>query len=44
MRNGSKQLIIFAWTIEIVAVFCGVLNSGYTTFGANLPNALSTLR
>ena len=40
MREGSKQLIIFAWGIEIVGVTGGALNSAYTTFGDQLPSSL----
>jgi hypothetical protein len=40
MRNSCKQLIVFAWAIEIVGVVGGALNSAYTTFGDQWPNSL----
>jgi hypothetical protein len=40
MRGSSKQLIMFAWGIEIVGVTGGALNSAYTTFGDQLPSSL----
>ena len=40
MRDGCKQLIFFAWAIEIIGVVGGALNSAYTTFGDELPNSL----
>lgn len=40
MNSRGKMLIIFAWTMEIVGVACGVINSTYTTFGEHLPNTL----
>jgi len=41
MRDSCKQLIIFAWAIEIVGVVGGALNSAYTTFGDQLPGSLT---
>jgi hypothetical protein len=34
------QLVAFAWVVEIVGVGCGVVNSVFTTFGADLPSSL----
>lgn len=38
-RKGLT-LIVFAWSMEIVGVAGGVINSTYTTFGEELPNTL----
>jgi hypothetical protein len=40
MSNNSKSLIIFAWTMEIVGVTGGAINSSYTTFGEKLPETV----
>jgi hypothetical protein len=40
MSNKGTMLIIFAWTMEIVGVACGVVISTYTTFGEHLPDTL----
>ena len=40
MRSSCKQLLYFAWAIEIVGVFGGGLNSAYTTFGDKVPDGL----
>jgi len=34
------MLIVFAWTMEVVGILCGIINSTYTTFGEHLPNTL----
>lgn len=38
MTSKSAILIVFAWTMEIVGVTGGIINSTYTTFGENLPD------
>jgi hypothetical protein len=40
MSNHGKALLVFAWTMEIIGVTGGALNSGYTTFGDKLPETL----
>jgi hypothetical protein len=37
MSGRTKMLIAFAWAMEIVGVTGGLINSTYTTFGADLP-------
>jgi hypothetical protein len=37
MSDNGKALIIFAWSMEVVGVTAGVINSAYTTFGENFP-------
>ena len=41
MSSSGKILIIFAWAMEIVGVTGGVINSIYTTFGADLPKTFA---
>ena len=38
--SKGKILIGFAWLMEIVGVFGGVVNSAYTTFGDDLPHSI----
>ena len=38
--SKGKVLIGFAWLMEIVGVFGGVINSAYTTFGDDLPHSI----
>ena len=39
--SKGKILIGFAWLMEIVGVFGGVVNSAYTTFGDDLPHSIA---
>jgi hypothetical protein len=41
MSGSGKTLIIFAWSMEIVGVAGGVMNSAYTTFGENFPSSFA---
>jgi hypothetical protein len=41
MSDKGKILIIFAWSMEIVGVTAGVLNSIYTTYGEDFPSTLA---
>jgi hypothetical protein len=41
MSKHGTILIIFAWAMEIVGVFCGIINSTYTTFGDDLPHTFA---
>jgi hypothetical protein len=38
MSGRDRMLITFAWTMEIIGVTGGLINSTYTTFGADLPD------
>jgi hypothetical protein len=38
--NHLPLLIIYAWSMEVVGVSCGVLNAGYTTFGDKFPDTI----
>jgi hypothetical protein len=38
--SNNKSLIVFAWTMELVGVSGGIVNSAYTTFGERLPDTL----
>jgi len=41
MSDSGKALVIFAWSMEIVGVTAGVINSAYTTFGENFPSTFA---
>jgi hypothetical protein len=41
MSDSGKALIIFAWSMEVVGVMAGVVNSAYTTFGENFPTTFA---
>lgn len=41
MSDSGKTLIIFAWSMEVVGVAGGVVNSTYTTFGADFPSTFA---
>src|SRR5713101_2969943 len=40
MSNDGKALLVFAWTMEIIGVTGGAINSGYTTFGDKMPETI----
>jgi hypothetical protein len=39
--HAGKTLIIFAWSMEVVGVAGGIINSSYTTFGAEFPSTFT---
>jgi hypothetical protein len=41
MAKSGPILIIFAWTMEIIGVTGGAINSMYTTFGDDLPTSVA---
>jgi hypothetical protein len=41
MSRSGTALIIFAWSMEVVGVTAGVINSAYTTFGENFPTTFA---
>jgi hypothetical protein len=41
MTKNGTILIVFAWAMEAIGVAGGVINSTYTTFGADLPGTFA---